>query len=136
VSTRTPGLPTGPRLQAWYERLTLFRVIRTILVIAALLILAGALLVRIIEPEVFTDFGLSCWWAVSTVTTVGYGDIVPESTGGRIVGAALMLAGVSLIPLVTSVAVAILTAKRAQIQHEEQAAQLARLEERLDRLQR
>lgn len=136
MSTRTPGLPTGPRVRAWYERLTLFRVIRTILAFATMLILAGALLVRVIEPRTFTDFGLACWWAVTTVTTVGYGDVVPESTAGRIVGATLMLAGVSLIPLITSVAVSILTAKRAQIQHDEQAAQLARLEERLDRLRR
>ena len=47
-----------------------------------------------------------------------------------------MLIGVSLIPLVTSVAVSILTAKRARLQHDEQAAQLRRLEERLDQMQR
>ena len=135
MSTRTPGLPTGPRLQQWYERLTLFRVMRTILIIAIVLIVTGGLLVRLIEPKVFSDVGLSFWWAVETVTTVGYGDIVPESTGGRLVGAALMLAGVALIPLVTSVAVSILTLKRSQIQHDEQAARLDRIEERLERLQ-
>ena len=57
---------------------------------------------------------------MTTVTTVGYGDIVPDTTGGRLVGAALMLAGVSLIPLVTSVAVSILTTKRTQVLHDEQ----------------
>ena len=57
----------------------------------------------------FSDFGLVVLVGGETVTTVGYGDIVPESTGGRLVGAALMLAGVALIPLVTSVAVSILT---------------------------
>jgi len=137
VSTRTPGAPTGrPRVQTWYQRLTLFRAVRTIVIVAVLLVLAGGVLVRILEPDTFTSFGLACWWAVTTVTTVGYGDVVPVSTGGRLVGGALMLTGVSLIPLVTSVAVSILTAKRAQIQHDEQAARLARIEQRLDRLGR
>ena len=127
---------TRPRVEAWYERLTLFRAVRTIVVVAIVMVLIAGLLVRLLEPETFTSYGLSCWWAVTTVTTVGYGDIVPESSEGRIVGAALMLIGVSLIPLVTSVAVSILTAKRARLQHDEQAAQLRRLEERLDQMQR
>jgi voltage-gated potassium channel len=70
------------------------------------------------------------------VTTVGYGDVVPVSTAGRIVGAALMLTGVSLIPLVTSVAVSILTAKRAQILQREQELRLEQIEQRLEALLR
>jgi voltage-gated potassium channel len=136
VNTRARGEPTRPRVRAWYERLTLFRAVRTIVLVAVVLVFTGGLLVRLLEPETFTSFGLACWWAVTTVTTVGYGDVVPVSTEGRIVGGALMLTGVSLIPLVTSVAVSILTAKRAQLQHEEQAAQLARLEERIEQLRR
>ena len=93
------------------------------------------MLVRLIEPEVFTDIGLSLWWSVTTVTTVGYGDIVPESTAGRIVGAALMLTGVSLIPLVTSVAVSILTAKRAAALHEDETQKREELDERLERIE-
>ena len=97
------------------ERLTLSRAIRTIVLVAMVMVVVGGVLVRIVEPQTFTDIGLSFWWAVATITTVGYGDIVPESTAGRLVGAVLMLAGVSLIPLVTSVAVSILTTKRTQV---------------------
>jgi voltage-gated potassium channel len=71
---------------------------------------------------------------VTTLTTVGYGDIVPVSTAGRIVGAALMLTGVSLIPLVTSVAVSILSVKRTQDLHEQQNVRLEQLEQQLDEL--
>jgi voltage-gated potassium channel Kch len=116
------------------ERLTLGRAIGTIVALATLMVLAGGVLVRIVEPDVFTDIGLSFWWAMTTVTTVGYGDVVPESTAGRIVGAALMLTGVSLIPLVTSVAVSILTAKREQIANQEQDARLAAIEAQLEAL--
>ena len=127
----------------WYERLTLFRAIRTIFAIALTLVLIAAVLARAVEPETFTSIGLALWWAVTTVTTVGYGDVVPQSTAGRFVGAALMLTGPSLIPLLVSVVVSILTAKRANEQHErdarnleEQSQRLARIEERLSELQR
>ncbi len=113
------------------ERLTLGRAIRTIIFVATLMVIAGGVLVRVVEPDTFTSIGLAFWWSVTTVTTVGYGDVVPVSTGGRFVGAALMLIGVSLIPLVTSVAVSILTAKRAQLLQQEQEVRLAAIEERL-----
>jgi voltage-gated potassium channel len=132
MSTRIPADRT--RVRTWMERLTLARAIGTIVAVATVMVVAGGVLVRIVEPHTFTDIGLSLWWAVTTVTTVGYGDIVPVSTAGRIVGAALMLTGVSLIPLVTSVAVSILTAKRAEIANREQDARLAAIERQLGAL--
>ena len=134
MSTRP--LADRTHVRTWYERLTLFRAMRTIVLFVTLLMLVGGVRVRIIEPEKFTSIGLAWWWAVQTVTTVGYGDVVPVSTAGRVVGAALMLAGVSLIPLVTSVVVSVLTLKRTQAQHDEETARLARIEERLDQLSR
>ena len=118
-------------VRTWVERLTLLRAIATIVAIATVLVLAAGVLVRILEPETYTSIGLAFWWAVTTVTTVGYGDVVPEEGAARAVGAVLMLAGVSLIPLVTSVAVSILTAKRAELMHQEQDARLASIEARL-----
>ena len=49
-----------------------------------------------------TNFGDSVWWAVSTLTTVGYGDYVPVTTGGRIIAVFLMIGGISLIGVVTA----------------------------------
>ena len=45
------------------------------------------------NPE-FKTFGDALWWAVVTLTTVGYGDIVPETTAGRVDGVMIMVAGV------------------------------------------
>ena len=45
--------------------------------------------------------GDALWWSLVTATTVGYGDISPESAGGRIVAAILMLVGIGLIGMVT-----------------------------------
>ncbi len=129
-----------PRIQTWIERLTIWRAVRTIALVVIVLVLAGALLVRLLEPKTFDDFGLAAWWAVTTVSTVGYGDVVPVTPQGRVVGTVLMVAGVSMIPLVTSIVVSILSAKRAVEDSRQEAqeiaalsAQLARIEEQLKR---
>ena len=132
-----------PRFDRWYERLSLKRAVGTILAIALTLVAIAGLLERLVEPETFTSLGLSYWWAVTTVSTVGYGDVVPESTGGRLVAAGLMLTGLALIPTLTSVIVSVLISKQRRSEQDrieelesEQAAVLARIEERLERLER
>jgi voltage-gated potassium channel len=132
-----------PRVERWYERLTLFRAVGTILVLAIILVSLAGFLARIVEPDTFTSLGLAYWWAVTTVTTVGYGDVVPQDTAGRLVGGLLMLTGLALIPTLTSVIVSTLIAKRTSEEREdlkrieaEQAAVLARLEQRLERIER
>lgn len=135
-------LGVDKRIERWYERLSLRLAITTVLVIAIVLVAVAGLLMRIVEPETFDSLGLAYWWALATVTTVGYGDVVPESPGGRIVASGLMLTGIALIPTLTSVIVSALISKRqrtAQARIEqlesEQAAVLARIEERLARLE-
>ena len=135
MSTPSPLAATARRVQAWVERLTIWRAVRTIAIIVVLLVLAGALLVRLLEPKTFDDFGLAAWWAVETVTTVGYGDIVPVTPQGRIVGTVLMITGVSMIPLVTSIVVSILAAKRAEEQSEDEAKEIADLRAQLTRIE-
>jgi voltage-gated potassium channel len=132
-----------PRVERWYERLTLFRAVGTILVLAIILVSLAGFLARIVEPDTFTSLGLAYWWAVTTVTTVGYGDVVPQDTAGRLVGALLMLTGLALIPTLTSVIVSTLIAKRRSEEQEDlkrleldQAAILERLEQHLERIER
>lgn len=66
---------------------------------AAVLMVCCALVVRAVEPvgSGFGSFGDALWWSIVTFTTVGYGDVYPVTTAGRIVAVFLMLGGVALI---------------------------------------
>lgn len=134
--------PVQVRVERWYDRLSLLRAVITVLVIAIILVTVAGLLARLVEPETFKSLGLAYWWAVTTVTTVGYGDVVPETPGGRVVAAMLMLTGLALIPTLTSVIVSTLIAKHRSAEQEriiqleqDSAATLARIEERLARIE-
>ncbi len=56
--------------------------------------------------------GDAIWWAVVTLTTVGYGDVTPRTFGGRVVGVVLMLSGVVLLSLVTASIASVLVERR------------------------
>ena len=59
-------------------------------------------MIRIADEQNFPSFGLAVWWALQTVTTVGYGDVVPTTGSGRVVGGLVMVMGVSFIAFVTA----------------------------------
>jgi len=42
------------------------------------------------------------WWAIETVTTVGYGDVVPDQAAGKVIAGFLMLGGLSLLSVITA----------------------------------
>jgi voltage-gated potassium channel len=55
-----------------------------------------------IDTKDFATFWDGVWWAVVTVTTVGYGDKVPHSVGGRIVAMVLMFVGIGFLAVLTA----------------------------------
>jgi voltage-gated potassium channel len=116
-------------------RLTLRKAVGLIVAVATALALIAAVLVRLIDPAIGT-FPEALWWAVSTVSTVGYGDVVPESGAGRIVATVLMLTGLGLLPLITSVVVSILVSQRSREAREEELRDLHQILERLDAIDR
>lgn len=74
-----------------------------LIIAAGLVILVGTIVMYNIESKVpntqIKTYLDSLWWCVSTVTTVGYGDIVPVSNLGRIVAIFYMFFGISMISL-------------------------------------
>ena len=55
------------------------------------------------QPDKFTNAFSGLWWAVATLTTVGYGDIYPITTAGRILGAVIALTGIGMVAVPTSI---------------------------------
>ena len=51
------------------------------------------------QPEVFRSIPASMWWTMVTLTTVGYGDVVPVTSLGRVMGAVIMLLGIGMVAL-------------------------------------
>jgi len=77
-------------------------IIAAILMMVVLIIVAASLMYTLeneAQPEVFINIPESIWWSVVTMTTVGYGDVTPVTTPGKVVAAFIMLIGVGLVAL-------------------------------------
>lgn len=67
-----------------------------------LLALAGAVVIWIVDKHDFPSLGLATWWSLQTVTTVGYGDVVPTTVVGRLIGGVELVLGVSFVAFLTA----------------------------------
>jgi voltage-gated potassium channel len=65
--------------------------------------LVAGFVVTIIDKEDFPDYGTAVWWAIVTLGTVGYGDVVPHTGWGRVVGSVVIIVGVTFIAFLTAV---------------------------------
>lgn len=115
----------GERLGAW-ERIAREGSIHKVALASGLITLTGSLLVWLFErddnPDL-TRYSEALWWAVVTVTTVGYGDITPQSPPGRFVAALLMITGIGTIGLLASSLASVLVADRKDADDAADAAQ-------------
>ena len=87
--------------------------LRTTLLAAALIIVFFGLLVSGIDPSVKTPWD-GLWWALSTISTVGYGDVVPTSALGRLLGTALVVLGLGVFVVITANFLAIFLQKNVK----------------------
>jgi voltage-gated potassium channel Kch len=110
------------------------------------LALVGAIVMRVADAHNFPSLGLAFWWALQTVTTVGYGDVVPTTSAGKVVGAIEMMIGISLISLLTAAVTSVVIQRAEAASREEDRAHLeqtaetilaaiAQINERLDKLE-
>jgi voltage-gated potassium channel len=96
------------------------------------LVVASGVAMRVLDHREYSSIWLGMWWALQTVTTVGYGDVTPKNPAGRIVGAIVMLEGIAFLAIVTAAITSTFVA-RVQAQHaSEEAAAEDLAEHRLD----
>jgi len=104
----------------------------------AAVVVVGGLLMRLLDHKEYANVWVGMWWAIQTVTTVGYGDVTPSATSGRIVAVFVMLEGIALLTIViaaiTSTFVARAQRELAKSEAAEDDAAEARIETRLDDL--
>jgi voltage-gated potassium channel len=85
----------------------------------------------VLSPKGFGSLGDSLWWAAQTVTTVGYGDVVPETSGGRLIGLFVMVVGVGAVSLIT----ALVTSSFITFQQHREGGELDRHQQLVDGLE-
>lgn len=105
------------------------------LFLVLIITVGGAALYMIeLESDGIHGFGDAVWWAIVTVTTVGYGDITPSSTSGRVIAVIVMLVGIAFTSLLTAQIAAYLTRQDQDELEKDIDADIARLEAKLDLL--
>ena len=139
AATQTGSVPPRrhARLLSFLGRkpLTAARAAQIIAAVTIAVTVLSGLLIRLADARSFPDIGDGFWWAVQTVTTVGYGDIVPRSTGGRLVAALVMVVGIGFLTVMTAaITSTFVEAARRRFQSTEDELLAARLEEISSRL--
>ena len=96
-------------------------------------------IVTLVDHRDFPTFGIGVWWAIVTLGTVGYGDVVPHTAWGRVVGSVVIIVGVTfisfLIATVTSYFVAAEEAEADEQANADRAARAAAAEATLRRIE-
>ena len=131
------------------------RTAASVIVVATLVIVVGGgALFRLLDHKEYASLWIGMWFALQTVTTVGYGDVTPKDAAGKLVAALIMLEGIAFLAIVTAAITSTFIARAAQesietaengeeanqawidARFDDLAAQLNRLESAVDRLAR
>lgn len=91
-----------------HESLTARRAAAIIAGFTFLITVAGGILERVLDHQDYPTIGRGLWFALQTVTTVGYGDVTPSHPQGRIIAAVLMLTAIGFLAVITASATAAL----------------------------
>ena len=134
MASRAPAKMPRPIERILTSRHVFARLIVTTVVLTIVL----GVLMSLVDSEDFPSVWLGVWWAIGTVTTVGYGDVVPVETSGRILAAATMIVGIAFLSLITATVASVLVSRASQDVSSEEAdlmAALKRVEQRLESLE-
>ncbi len=106
-----------------------------IVLATATVVVAGGALMRFIDHKEYDSIWVGMWWAIQTVTTVGYGDVTPANPAGRIVAALLMLEGVAFLAIITAAITSTFVQRASQLRSPDEATEERSLHSRFDELE-
>ena len=118
----------------------------TIVLATAVVVAVSGVLMTLLDRSEYPSAFRGMWWALQTVTTVGYGDVTPQHLSGRLVAVVVMLEGIALLAIVTAAITSsfVERAQRAyadkadadeQVEHERLDARFDELAARLERVE-
>jgi voltage-gated potassium channel Kch len=108
-----------------------------VIVLATALVVVGAgILMRVIDHEEYGSIWVGMWWAVQTVTTVGYGDVTPKDPNGRIVATFVMFEGIAFLAIITAAITSTFVERASRQRQRKEEAEQERIDTRFDELDR
>jgi voltage-gated potassium channel len=110
-------------------------------------VVAGGVLMRLLDHSEYSDIWVGMWWALQTVTTVGYGDVTPKEPAGRIIATFVMLQGIAFLAITTAAITSTFVARASKERESERdadeddaelriEAKLEGIDQRLDKLEK
>ena len=117
---------------------TVRRAAGTIVSATAVVVVLSGVLIRVFDHREYANVWVGMWWAIQTVTTVGYGDVTPADPTGRIIATLVMLQGIAFLAVVTAAITSSFVARATKqymtAQDEDEMTELRRIEARFDDL--
>lgn len=110
-----PGNLIERRLTKFLHAPASVRLAANVIVTATVVVVVlGGVMMRVFDHKEYASVWLGMWWVLETVTTVGYGDLTPESVIGKILTSAVMLWGVAFLAIITAAITSVFVARAQQ----------------------
>ncbi len=121
ASARAQKSPS--RLEAGVVHAVATRRVFPFLVLLTLAVaLVAGFVMTLVDREDFPSFGAGVWWAIVTLATVGYGDVVPTTPWGRVVGSVVILFGITFLSFLTATVTSLFVSNDQERKSAEEAA--------------
>ena len=84
---------------------------RAIVGITTIVVVGSGIVIRLVDHKEYGNVWVGMWWALQTVTTVGYGDVTPKAVSGRLVASVVLLYAIAFLAVITAVVTSVFVAR-------------------------